>query len=305
MSLIDSYSGNSLADRYITQRAASPIVSSAAVYQIARELISNCCRGHDACPRENNTQLPTRVLDLSSTHSNIALLYETKGIQGRYAALSYCWGKAKQQIMTTRKTLESGDLQIKIQHLPKTLQNAISVTGELGIKYLWIDSLCIIQNDNDDKAREIFQMPAIYKSAIVTTSAAIADECNKGFLDDRKEIAMRVEYSFRLPLIRDITADNPARSDIFLCTDSNFGYTIKDFENEPIDYRAWTFQEAWLSPRLLIYGSGQVQWRCLSKKLTYGLPERIHKFDYKEHAMAPEYQGESSSSGSHLRKARA
>jgi hypothetical protein len=215
------------------------------------------------------------MVKLLSTQGNVE--------EGQYAALSYCWGKTR-QMMTTKATLPSFTKDgIKVRLLPRTLQDAISVTEQLWIRYLWIDSLCIIQNSKDDKDTEIANMAQIYKNATVTIIAAIARNCGDGFLEVRRDVLTRVSSSYRLPMKLD---DLPIPADIYICTDSDLGFKIEQLEPEPIDERAWTLQEAWLSPRVLIYGRGPVRWRCLSKGLINGnevedVVETVYKFPFQ------------------------
>lgn len=207
-------------------------------------------------------------------------LLASEGLCAQYAALSYCWGHTPQ--LTTIQTRLPSFIKdgIEISKLPKTLQDAITVTRKLGIPYLWIDSLCIIQDSDDDKAREITKMPQIYKGAITTISAAIARDCDEGFLQHREEVQAILNTSFALeyllddenaPGVESIQGVSKEDTDgIFVCADSDCGYKIRDFDEEPINQRAWTLQESWLAPRLLIYGSGPLQWQCLSKSASFG-----------------------------------
>ena len=78
-----------------------------------------------------------------------------------YAALSYCWGE-ENHVTTTRDSIQRHLVRINWQDLPQTLQDDIRLTESLGLGYLWVDPLCIIQDDDDDKAWEIGQMPLVY-----------------------------------------------------------------------------------------------------------------------------------------------
>jgi hypothetical protein len=160
-------------------------VASASAYQEARTWISDCFLSHAECrggQEPGPPNLPTRVIDvLGDCSPSKVRLHAAHGEKAKYATLSYCWGKMK-QVMTTRETLATFTNGIEVGTLPKTLRDAISSTQQLQIPYLWIDSLCIIQDDQDDMTREISRMPQIYKNAVVTISAAIAQDCGEGFL---------------------------------------------------------------------------------------------------------------------------
>lgn len=136
--------------------------------------------------------------------------------------------------------------------LPQTIQDAVTVTRKLGLQYLWVDSMCIIQDSDDDKAHEIGRMSQIYGSAYVTISASSSAKCTTGFLN----------------------RGNPNVIDIPVCIDSGTtvpaimlvkkpGATIEHpLEPEPINKRAWTFQESFMSRRTLIFSQQQIFWAC-------------------------------------------
>lgn len=208
-------------------------------------------------------------------------LHISNGQRDRYSALSYSWGKT-QQTRTLHENIKSHMTGILIKSLPQTIQDAIETTRKLKIPYLWIDSLCIIQDSFDDELadwpKEAAKMPQIYKNATITISAASATDCGDGFLEDRIGVKAAAQNALRLPLLGQPFEDpeDPNRilfstiGDVCLCVDRELGFEVKKFDDEPINSRAWTLQESWLSPRLLVYGSGPLKWRCLSKNYTYG-----------------------------------
>lgn len=287
-------------DHYVQQQRASPQVATRDAFTSARTWLRECLQTHSSCPKITTGTLPTRVLDLNelSEFLDIIRLQETTpGEIGQYIALSYCWGPQGQSIMLKESTLKESKNAIVVRTLPQTLQDAILVSRKLGIRYLWIDALCIIQDSDSDKGNELTQMPSIYKNAVVTISAAIAEDCQKGFLEDREEIMKRIRQSFCVPLIWDVKdPDDELASECWLCPDEDHGFNVKEFGEEVIEGRGWTFQEAWLAPRLLIYGSGQVSWRCLSCTHTHGLQAddataaEKKKFDLHARSVMPQYQ---------------
>ena len=241
------------------------------------------------------------------------MLETANGRTGRYVALSYCWGE-KQELMTTHKTLpEFSRRGIMAQRLPATLRDAARVTKGLGISYLWIDSLCINQKDEIEKAKELAKMADIFKNALVTISAAAASDCKQGFLHDRPDILERNQGVLNLPTVDDRTVPAPNRlvvpKEIHLSVDSDLGFNIKDFDEEPINTRAWTLQEAFLSPRLVVYGSGPIEWRCLSRSYTRGVHQPNETQRYKntflldrEKFLLPSLTGSSSIAGAGERR---
>lgn len=143
--------------------------------------------------------------------------------------------------------------------LPKTLADAIEVTRQLGYQYLWIDSLCIIQDDEEDKPREISRMRQIFTYAIVVIVAASASNSNEGFLHFGNQLPTEIMH---LP---------------FPCPTGEIGTVhlwrdLDEFQyktNQPIAERAWTLEEKLLSSRQLIY-SNHLRFRCRSEDFSDG-----------------------------------
>jgi len=105
--------------------------------------------------------------------------------KGQYIALSYCWGSTL-AYKTTNQNLESHKKAILFKHLPKTLQDAITITRYLDMRYLWIDCLSIVQDDKADWQREAARMADIYSNSYLTITAARASDSSQGFLSPRK-----------------------------------------------------------------------------------------------------------------------
>jgi hypothetical protein len=120
--------------------------------------------------------LPTRVLDVSADEPVLLL---TNGKCAEYVALSHCWGGRTNQ-MTTLENYESHQRGIKLDSLSKTFRDAVQVTQSIGIDYLWIDSLCIIQNDEADWGKEAAVMGSVYEQAYCTIMAAAASNGSVG-----------------------------------------------------------------------------------------------------------------------------
>ena len=168
-------------------------------------------------------------------------------MRGFYAALSYVWGEPQPHSTCTTKLptyLEAIDILL----LPQTIKDAIVCTHNLNLRYLWTDSLCILQDSDEDKQREIPHMCDIYRDAYVTIIAASSQKVSEGFLRDRK---------------RPVETPLP-----FWCPDGRLGTISVDEsgsakpDKEPVNLRAWCFQERVLSPRTLVYASHTLQYQC-------------------------------------------
>lgn len=279
--------------KLIPKTPASPQVATREVFEEVGTWIDTCLEGHAECPRSINTLLPTRVLDVgiaSDASSEYVKLHISSSNEcGRYIALSYCWGVGT-QTRTLKHNLEQHTNSIIVASLPRTIQDAIRVTRELRVRYLWVDALCIIQDSlDDDWPREAGRMAGIYKNAVVTISAAAAVDSNQGFLEDRQSILLSQKQASRFPVFKNFVSDDETSEDlnsfenigeVFITQDAEQGYEIKEFRDENINTRAWTLQETWLSPRVLCFGSGLPQWLCLRHVKTYGVDRAESKYSW-------------------------
>lgn len=125
------------------ERIEKSNTSSARSTEKARGWISNCTTKHRRCGTGSPTPLPKRVIDVVRNAPDVVLV-ENENAPDRYLALSHCWGKDR-MIVTNGKDLERYKERISFNSLPQTFQDAVIYCRKLSITYLWIDSLCIIQ----------------------------------------------------------------------------------------------------------------------------------------------------------------
>ncbi|KAH7418960.1 heterokaryon incompatibility protein-domain-containing protein [Cadophora sp. MPI-SDFR-AT-0126] len=172
-----------------------------------------------------------------------------------YAALSYCWG-GEQSLQTTTHNHARHQIGIDFDDLPPTLRDAVLTTHKLGLQYLWVDALCIIQDDERDKSSEIDMMSYVYTSAIVTIAASRAESVQEGFLQDRSPRIRRNPDEFEM-LYR---CPDGQVGNITLVSAEDVPGRIASFDRgdrgveEPLSTRGWAFQERLASTRLLEYG---------------------------------------------------
>ena len=155
--------------------------SSPAALALVKKWILDCEINHGSgCKQKKPSLLPTRVLDVGSSDEEFSIrLYETSNETARYICLSHCWGGAN-LFKTETESLLARTQQIDWNDLPKTFQDAITMTRALGIRYLWIDSLCIIQDDEDDWRDEAAKMHEIYRNGYLTVAASKSKGPNGG-----------------------------------------------------------------------------------------------------------------------------
>lgn len=210
--------------------------------------------------RAETPVLPTRVIDVGPGGSipPYLRLFETGGIQGMYLTLSHCWGTIP-ITRTTSSNIEAHKESIPFESLPLNFQHAIEFTRRLGMQYIWIDSLCIIQDSATDWEIESSRMAEIYHHSMLTLSAANSRGATHGFLRSRTaagERAVRVENS---------------QGHTFFLNPPISNYD-QDVEKGPLAKRGWTLQERVLSRRNLFFGVDQSHWECQTSKFSENTP---------------------------------
>ncbi|KAH8769274.1 heterokaryon incompatibility protein-domain-containing protein, partial [Hyaloscypha finlandica] len=210
-----------------------------------KEWIKTCVTSHSRCSN-TGTVLPTRLLDINDLTAVKLIEHHDSNVK-HYTALSHCWGSSN-TFLTTRANIRSMKAGFNIDGIPKTFRDAILVTRAIGIRYLWIDSLCIIQGDASDWQSEGGKMADVYSSALLTISAANSNGDSQGFLAPRRFEYMRVVVS----------AGPDLSATAYLHKKSYWN----DHNQEPLDARAWTLQEQYLSSRNVRYCGKEMSWRC-------------------------------------------
>lgn len=174
-----------------------------------------------------------------------------------WVALSYVWGEAqKHELVTANYTLYHLPGALKSHKMPATIVDAMTVTRDLGEQYLWVDSLCIIQDNEEDKRRYIPAMDIIYGQAIVTIINAGADKVSTGIPGLGHGPQRTAQDVF--------TINN---STVVVSLDQPYHTTESYLKNTKWNNRGWTYQECLLSRRCLIFTPEQAYWQCLRASL--------------------------------------
>jgi len=225
-----------------------------------------------AATTKSEQGLHSAYLNQTATGMARLVLSSNTAASEAYAALSHCWGKARGGHLSTgnlNQYMES----LSLHTLPQTFQDAVRVCRDLGIRYIWIDALCIIQDSREDWNREAPQMAEIYTHAFVTLATPAAEGDDAGFL--RAHEARLVSpllfalsargrkfptVAGRMSLMRDANSVLSRQNTYYRLERSE---TFDDFVTFARLYsRGWAFQERALSQRLIYFAEDQVYWQC-------------------------------------------
>jgi hypothetical protein len=217
---------------------------------LIREWMRSCDGNHNCMPVDD-TFLPTRVLDVGTEGCNfvrLICLSREHTTSGKYLALSHRWGSPATNTVfrTLRSNLADFKEAIIVANLPRTFQQAVQITQRLNIRYLWIDSLCIVQDDAEDWDHESRLMEQVFSSAYATIAATCASGTSGGFLKLRPE--------------RKCVKMTNGNAAYFVCE------AIDNFQEEvdqaDLNKRGWVLQERALSRRTIHFAERQCYWEC-------------------------------------------
>jgi hypothetical protein len=184
------------------------------------------------------------------------VLYVTKGEAGLWISLSHCWGS--QPIVKTQKA-NFGSMcdKIPLDTLPKRFRDSVVLTRQLSIRYLWIDSICIIQDLTTDWEAEATKMADVYKGAYLTVVAASAKDSFEGFFMSRPPLTdapAGLVFSNAGTLVKVFDGTGPRSL--------NPAHRYGGKDSNIVDTRAWCLKEEALSTRLLKYNRTRMSWHC-------------------------------------------
>lgn len=233
-------------------RGRLPTISFEERLLLMKQWISDCEK--QCLPLRLDGSSPTRLLDVGSL-DDIHLVDcrgDTNFSEWKYVALSHCWGSPdRPPLQTTKSSLDERSRHIPFETLPKNYQDAITITRGLGLEFLWIDSLCIIQDSIIDWEQESMRMHEVYRNSYLTVIAASGSSCHDGFLDLKPGPRVRLRYQ---------SSTYPSnKGSYFLC----YVHDAKeDVERSQWNTRGWTFQEHMFSGRKLYLTAHGFSYWC-------------------------------------------
>ncbi|KAI0328060.1 HET-domain-containing protein [Cubamyces sp. BRFM 1775] len=284
------------ASAWVKCRTRNPFTSRPDTLAMAKAAIEDCMKNHEDCKSFSalvGSSLPTRLIDCSDALR--PRIVETQGWDAHvpYAALSYVWGPGDQPHRTTKAKLPLYLERIDLPLLPKTVLDAIHVTRTvLGLRYLWIDSLCIVQDSPGDKHRELAKMRDVYLHAFLTIDAGNAKSASQGFLHDGKPLGSKG----LLPLIcpRRVGEDGLEIGSVYIqflglsATSVHPSCAERDIAPYTSTMgRAWCLQEELMSRRRLLFTDLDLQFRCRAATQHPGGPLETYFYPYFRNVRLP------------------
>ncbi|KAM0431385.1 hypothetical protein ACHAPT_005362 [Fusarium lateritium] len=236
--------------------------------------LENCWGNHAGCRKNHDASyLPTRLIDVESSAPSLVRLVVTaeESIDDpRYIASSHCWGlNMPASAKTITSNLKQHTESISLSDLSHTFVDFITISRNIGVRYVWIDSLCIIQDSYEDWTIEASQMAAVYSNAYVTVAASSSSDGTGGCrIGD-------ASTSFFGPA--DLTWDEEDESEntksrtvrVFA---KPANHAVTSLSQDPLLSRGWTLQERELSPRVIHYSRDTIRWECVCQKATLEFP---------------------------------
>ncbi|KAJ3534311.1 hypothetical protein NM208_g7589 [Fusarium decemcellulare] len=239
---------------YIAERSSSinTDANQKAYLYLIQQWMHECSTNHQGCASitSRHIVMPARVMDVANGQNPRLVI--TNGESERYLALSYCWGSPGTDILKlTYQTMSSlCEGAIDESAFAKTHREAFHLARSLGVRYIWVDALCIIQDDRDDWSIQSVKMGDIYGNADLTIIAGSCPDVRHGFLQNRTNII----GPFPIPF------DSHDRKPFVFAT------LLPSTDTGPTATRGWCFQEAMLSKRSVVFGVEQMSFWCPAGK---------------------------------------
>ena len=275
---------------------------------LAQYWIKTCLTTHVQCRKPDGKLVHNfaRILEVDFKGQDylLRLVEGSEILEGsRYITLSHCWGGLSITKLTSTN-YESFCKSISYEALPKTFRDAIDITRLLSVRYLWIDSLCIMQDTVEDWQNQAPQMGQIYHNSWCNLAATAAKDGRDGlfrFLDRRPQTLEPLFVDvpdMGQPKFHELGDSDPTSFDpgtwrgfphpregtswqgmspgLYECIDRDLWF--RNISDSPLGRRAWVVQERLLAPRVLHFGRGQLFWECNALKACElypdGLPDK-------------------------------
>ncbi|CAH0056199.1 unnamed protein product [Clonostachys solani] len=227
--------------------------ASEASWDQATSWYNQCRNHHQTCnaAKGQSSFLPTRLLELSSNRKQIKLVTGEKRVCREYATLSHRWGGSDIICLRTDNLAQFQE-EIDVDDLPQTFKDAVEVARKLGIFYLWIDSLCIVQDDLTDWHTESALMGEVYNNGVLNIMATACKNSHQGLYRERDPRELD-HCSFK-------SSWTGIEEKHLTILDSDLWEML--IKQAPLNERGWVLQERTLAPRTLHFAENQLAWEC-------------------------------------------
>ena len=254
---------------------------------IAKAWLQRCEDEHPSCQQSELGRLPTRVIDVGDVSSQ-PRVYVSDRERVPYVALSYCWGQ-RGNIRLLSTNIDEYTQCLPLALLPQTIADAISVARRMNSRYLWVDSLCILQDSKADLEQQLSYMGDIFANTWFTIAAKDSPSSASGLFHARNwPTSAVVPTGVRLPS-RTIQREAGIHGRMLNTRTSCFNrlmalprpYQSRESDETPVlETRGWALQEDLLSRRMLNFGRYELSWTCLEGSCTERHP---HEDDIRGH----------------------
>jgi hypothetical protein len=242
--------------------------SSDVKLDIMKGWIDTCVQSHDRCRPPANQCVPRRLIHLIDDEQRSIRLH-SPATPVQFAALSYRWGP-DEQFKTLKENLSARYKILDTSPWPKSLQDSLIIARGLGLQYIWIDAICIVQDDTDDWAEEASNMARIYSTAHVVLSATSAKDSAEGFLKERSAPFL-IESQRRDGSIQEYYA---RRNNSHTCD------LVSKRTDYPLFERGWCLQERLLARRLIHFLPDEIRYECqVGRECECGVASREYGFE--------------------------
>ncbi|KAI1767729.1 heterokaryon incompatibility protein-domain-containing protein [Hypoxylon sp. FL1150] len=254
---------------------------------LAAKWLQTCQESHEECQHKTESNWrPTRLLHISENYIRLICPQDESGFESHYATLSYCWG-SKEFLVLNSKTITEFQDGVPLNRLPRTFQETIITVRAFNIDYLWIDSCCILQGEDEDaKAdwiQEAHKMQEVYSQSylnILSTDSASPLEglFRSRRLRDSKSIFLRWKRAHSQLRRYHYITDTGVKPE-WWSSHTAITNEIDGLSWSRIISRAWVLQEIVLSTRLLMFSNHTIHWQCnhiaASENFPQGIPAHV------------------------------
>lgn len=219
--------------------------------ELALRWFQQCKKDHKLCRHSRQGQGPSRLIDLAPAfeNGNCRLIENSPKLRGGYATLSHRWGKETPRLTAINfETFVSG---VPWRRMPGVFRDASKVARVLGIRYLWVDSICMFQDNMGDLVEGLQRMQEIYSDAVVNLSALTAKA--NGLFATRDFSKISHQNTVLQPLKNGV--DSPTML-------LDYSFWENNVQKSALGMRGWVLQEQLLARRTLYFGHDQILWEC-------------------------------------------